>query len=289
MLSLFPPGRIIPVPDRGEMFVRDSGPDSDRQGTLLLLHGWFASADINWAASYGPLIAAGYRVVAVDHRGHGRGIRSPKPFRLIDCADDAAGLVREMNLGPVIPVGYSMGGPIAELLAHRHPELVRGLVLSATPLSWNDRPKQRRRWRLMSVLGFGLRLFSPRVYSGALRRGGFANEDVVSWLMGELMRHDPAAMAEAGREMARYNSRPWIGTLPMPVVVLCTSQDDLVPPPDQRALAAAIPGAELIETGGDHYAVGRHPDYMPNLLRSIGRVVERAGEGAPPTSEAEAV
>jgi len=284
MMSLFPPGRIVPVPGRGEMFIRDSGPETDRKGTLLLLHGWFASADINWISCFGRLIGEGYRVVAPDHRGHGRGIRSPRPFRLADCADDCAGLVQALDLDQVTAVGYSMGGPIAELLAYRHPKLVRGLVLSATPLSWSDRPRMRRAWKLMGMLGWGLRMFSPRIYRRALKRGGLAQEDVQDWLLGELMRHDPTTMAEAGREMARYNSRPWIATLTMPTVVLCTREDDLVPPNDQRALARAIPGAVLIETGGDHYAVGQHPDYVPNLIRATEIVTERAG--AAPREEA---
>src|SRR5690348_11050534 len=66
-----PPARTVHVPGRGEFFVRDTGGDGP---PLLLLHGWTASADLNWYAQYGPLAAAGYRVIALDHRGHGRGL-----------------------------------------------------------------------------------------------------------------------------------------------------------------------------------------------------------------------
>ena len=71
-------------------------------------------------------------MLAIDHRGHGRGLRSPAPFRLVDCADDAAALLRTLGAGPVIAVGYSMGGPIASLLARSHPDRSSGLVLCAT-------------------------------------------------------------------------------------------------------------------------------------------------------------
>src|SRR3954451_6697722 len=114
-----PPGRTVLVPDRGEFFVRDTGPLTSPAGdgpTVLLLHGWTFGADTNWFTMYGPLQHAGYRVVALDHRGHGRGLRSSDPFRLTDCAADAAGVVRELGAGPVVAVGYSMGGPIAQLL-----------------------------------------------------------------------------------------------------------------------------------------------------------------------------
>ena len=103
------------MPGRGTTFVRElPGPSADAP-TLLLLHGWTATADLNWFSVYEAL-GRHYRIVALDHRGHGRGIRSRKPFRLADCADDAAALVRELGLGSVIPVGYSMGGPIALLI-----------------------------------------------------------------------------------------------------------------------------------------------------------------------------
>ena len=99
--------------------------------TLLLLHGWTASADLNWFPEYGPL-AERWSVLAIDHRGHGRGIRSDDRFRLADCADDAAAACAELGIDRVIAVGYSMGGAIAQLLWHRHRDLVAGLVFCAT-------------------------------------------------------------------------------------------------------------------------------------------------------------
>ncbi|HRE00655.1 MAG TPA: alpha/beta fold hydrolase, partial [Ilumatobacteraceae bacterium] len=84
----------------------------------MLLHGWTASADLNWFLTYFP-IGRDYRVVAIDHRGHGRGIRSRRAFRLADCADDAVALADELGIERFIPIGYSMGGPIAQLVWHR--------------------------------------------------------------------------------------------------------------------------------------------------------------------------
>ena len=87
-----PPGRSIELPGRGTTFIRElPGPEqpSEQENgsagapTVLLLHGWTASADLNWFAVYRAL-GEHYRVVALDHRGHGRGIRSRKVFRLDD-------------------------------------------------------------------------------------------------------------------------------------------------------------------------------------------------------------
>lgn len=98
---------------------------------VLLLHGWTATADLNWFAVYETL-GQHFRVISLDHRGHGRGIRTRKPFRLADCADDAACLLSELGIKKVIPVGYSMGGPIALLMWRRHRAVVDGLILCAT-------------------------------------------------------------------------------------------------------------------------------------------------------------
>jgi dienelactone hydrolase len=53
-------------------------------------------------------------------------------FKLRDCADDVAALLRKKRISNAILVGYSMGGPIAQLVWKRHPDLVAGMVLAAT-------------------------------------------------------------------------------------------------------------------------------------------------------------
>src|SRR6516162_2873861 len=90
-----PPGRVINLPGRGEVFVRDSGGMSGSP-IVLLLHGWTASADLNFFPAYASL-AESYRVIALDLRGHGRGMRSMEQFSLEDCADDAAALLEQLG------------------------------------------------------------------------------------------------------------------------------------------------------------------------------------------------
>ena len=153
-----PPARTVQVPGRGELFVRDTGGNGP---PVLLLHGWLVTADLNWWGAYGDLAGAGYRVLALDHRGHGRGLRPMEPFRLRECARDAATLLTELGVGPALVVGYSMGGAIAQLLAREHPEVVAGLVLSGTAQHWQDKRSQRS-FKGLGALGLALSL-GPRV------------------------------------------------------------------------------------------------------------------------------
>jgi len=127
---LLPVGRRIELPGRGTTFVRYvEGPVN--APTLLLLHGWLASGGLNWFHTF-EVLSKHFNLLAVDMRGHGRGIRSGRRFRLADCADDAAATLDALDIQSVIAVGYSLGGPVAQLLWRRHCDRVDGLVLCST-------------------------------------------------------------------------------------------------------------------------------------------------------------
>ncbi len=81
------PGGPLDLPERGTTFIRLRRPAAG-EPTVLLPHGIGVTADVNWFTSYSSL-SERYGVVAIDHRGHGRGIRPRRPVRLADCADDA--------------------------------------------------------------------------------------------------------------------------------------------------------------------------------------------------------
>jgi 3-oxoadipate enol-lactonase len=251
----------VHVPGRGELFVRDSGGPGR---VLLLLHGWMVSADLNWATTYGPLTEAGYRVLALDHRGHGRGLRTYAPFRLADCAADAAALLAQLDAAPAVAVGYSMGGPIAQLLARDHPRAVRGVVLCATAQEWRNR-RMRVLWNLMSVLRFALGLAPYRSWHWGLRQMGFPDSAVTTWVTAELTRGSARDIAEAGRELGRYDARAWIGSLDVPAAVIVTTEDADVPPRKQRELAAAL-RAPTFDVAGTHTAVASEPELFTRAL-----------------------
>jgi pimeloyl-ACP methyl ester carboxylesterase len=263
-----PPGLTVNVAGRGEFFVRDSGGSGP---VVLLLHGWMVTADVNWIHCYQAVIDAGYRVIALDHRGHGRGIRPVGPFRLTDCAADAAAVIDELGTRPVIAVGYSMGGPIAQLLARARPDLVGGLVLCATTPEWTG-PDFARLWRIMGLARLVVSVAPLGFWTTMMRLNGLADDETAAWLIGELGRCAPATLAEAGRELGRFDSRPWLGELRMPAAVVVTAEDHSVPPVRQRAMAERL-GARIFEVPGDHL-VARLPGsrFNPALLAALAHV-----------------
>lgn len=266
----FPPARTLVVADRGEFFLRDSGGDGP---VVFMLHGWIGSADLNFGSLYADVIAAGYRVIAIDHRGHGRGLRPLVPFRLTDAAADAAAVIRALGLGAVLVYGYSMGGAIAQLIAHAQADVVAGLVLSGTAQHWQEE-ELKRTWRAMPYVGFGLSVAPARAWRVALRRAGFDMGPRMAWLHSEMTRHSARDIAEAGRELGRFDSRPWLQPLPFPTAVVLTSADDAVPPTKQRELAAAL-HARVFEAPVRHLEVAAMADpeaaarYNPILLEAL--------------------
>lgn len=260
-----PPARTVRVPGRGEFFVRDTGGDGQ---PVLLLHGWMASADLNWWPMYGELEREGYRVLAVDHRGHGRGLRPLTPFRLQDCADDAAAVLRELGTGPALVVGYSMGGTIAQLFARDQADLARGVILSGTAQHWQD-SRTRREFKALGVLGLALSLAPRATYRAGLRRAGIRDEAASAFLLSELMRHSGRDIVEAGRELGRFDSRPWLDVVKPPIAVVLTTRDELVSPRKQRELAQAA-RAQVFEVPITHMEVGQPGSgYGPVLLQAL--------------------
>ena len=253
-----PPARVVAIPGRGEFFLRQ--PDGPSSGpAIVLLHGWALSADLNWfsglydtAASHGP-------VLAPDLRGHGRGLRSDKPLTLELMADDVADLVEHLGLGPVILVGYSLGGSVSLLVWKRHPSLVRGMVLISTALRWRTSLRERIVWNSMAAVEYGLRLGAPE--------GGMADrylrmaveqspdlEQYKSWVKAEIRRGDPSDIAAAGRGLSAFDARDFARDIDVPVTVVVTARDRLIRPVRQRELANAIPGARVVEVDGAHNA-----------------------------------
>ena len=281
-----PPGAVRHLPNRGEIFYRHHRHPDPTAPTLLLLHGWTASADLQFFTAYETLAEA-YSFVAVDHRGHGRGIRNVRePFKLEDAADDAAALVEALGLGPVILVGYSMGGPISMLFWRRHPELVAGIVLEATALEWRESRPERMLWRTLGLLGVMLRgWWYPRSVRLGLRnlvKLQPSLETWVPWIEGEVHRNEVRSIVQAGRALAQYDARPFAAGIDVPTGLLLTTGDRLVRPRKQRALANAI-HAEVVEVAGDHLSPWTVPDDFARATRRlVDSVARRAARAAAP-------
>ena len=273
-----PPAGFVDLPGRGRTWVYDSR--AGDEPAVVLLHGWTSTAALTWYRTF-PALAERGRVVALDHRGHGRGVRSRLPFQLEACAEDVAELIRVLDLEAPTVVGYSMGGPVAQLLARRHPELVGGLVLCATAARFRNRSQGTA---LRGAVGLGTSLaisFLP----GSVRQRGMdaatrrwqANNSAAAWAVAEWRRHDPAALIQAGLALSRFDSTGWVSSIDAPTAVVVSTGDTTVSPHSQLSLAESIPGATVHRVAGEHRVCVDVPDlFVPALLEACDSVESRA-------------
>ena len=271
-----PPSRPLELPDRGTIQVRDFGP-ADAATTILLLHGWTATADLNFFRCYAPL-GEQFRVVAFDHRGHGHGLRSKKRFRLEDCADDAVAVADQLGIDGFVPVGYSMGGPIAQLTWRRHRERVLGLVLCATAPVFSVQRLERLSFLGASGLA-ALARITPEQARLWLTDQFYLQRKArhwEPWAVEEAASHDWRMLLEAGTAIGAFDSTSWIGDVDVPTSLVVTMRDPVVSRRRQTLLFEALPDAEVFRVDGDHGAVVEQADeFVPTLIRAISSVEAR--------------
>jgi non-heme chloroperoxidase len=117
---------------------------------VLLLHGYTDSL-YSYARAL-PHLPRMFHTHAVSQRGHGDSDRPSKGYRFDSFADDLAGLMDALDLGPAIVVGHSMSSSVARRFAIDYPERVRGLVLVGSFAAYRNNPAMEELWAAVSRL-----------------------------------------------------------------------------------------------------------------------------------------
>jgi pimeloyl-ACP methyl ester carboxylesterase len=258
------------VGDR-EMFVRETGPAAGP--VLVLVHGWSLDGETTFHRIV-PSLALRYRVLIPDHRNHGRSEWIRGRFEIETIADELAGVLDALGVSRAAVFGWSMGGMAAQELARRRPDLVARLVLGGTAAQ--PIPDRRLAARLLFWLGRALARVSryelTAVTGRILQHTGSLAPEHRRWLRTSLLRRDPTLYYEAGAAVWRFDSRPWVGRLRVPAMVIVPTEDQLVPPSAQYELASLLDGAEVVElVGGRHEAILNRGD---EIVKAIERFVD---------------
>jgi 3-oxoadipate enol-lactonase len=274
---------VLDLPGRGRNVVHDVPGPSDAP-PLVLLHGAALTATLNWAGVV-DVLRRRHRLVLWDMRGHGNSLRGGV-FRLEDCADDVAAVAEALDLRGVIPVGYSMGGLVAQLVWRRHPGLVSGLVLCATSRNVSGSPWEQSVSLLMPGLVTAARWVPAAGVLGADVVGGALLDTDCDpldrrWAMAEMRRTSLGDALSAMQAVCAFSSHSWIGSVDVPSAVVLTRRDRVVPPHRQLKLARAIPGSTTVAVDGGHdvflHAPGR---FGAALTGACSAVQDRSSSGA---------
>lgn len=223
-----------------------------KDGVPLLLIQGLGTDSRGWALQR---IALGrrYRCIALDNRGVGGSTNAPHPFDLEQMARDATSVLDAEDVDTAHVMGASMGGAISQIVAVRHGERVRGLVLACTACRHHEwRRELLAEWAdavrakgMSAMAGEGMRwLVGPRFHR---RFGPWIN------LLGRLvMQGDPEHFAaQVDAILAMHDDvRFELADVRAPTLVITGSQDMLTPFGDAEELAEMIPGARLRELRG---------------------------------------
>lgn len=271
-----PVAKPLELPGRGSTVYVDTGlpptADSATRPTLILLHALATTGLLCWYPSMEAL-SQRYRVVVFDQRWHGRGIRSSQ-FRLDDCADDVAAVADALGIDTFVPVGYSMGSLVAQLVWHRHPSRVDGAVLGASTMYFHPQRGEVR----------ALRSAADGIYRRAARRiGPLPDEPAITtadggrgWAFGQFRSTSNAEIAGAAAALSSFDSSSWIGTMTVPTSVVIPAKDRAIPAARQRQLARALPNSTTYEFEGGHASVVLNAEaFRPALLAACASVATR--------------
>jgi len=214
---------------------------------IVLVHGFASNIRINWLSTgwVRALTGAGWRVIALDNRGHGDSgkLYDPQAYQMPVMARDARRLLDHLHLGAADVMGYSMGARITAHLATMYPDRLRSAVIS----------------------GLGDQLIKPFPVSDIIVAALSAENPVdIAHPTGRAFRlfadqtgGDRKALAAcmtAGRQMLPAEQ---LADVNLPVLVAVGSEDEVAGSPHTlaalmaNATAFAIPGRDHMNAVGD--------------------------------------
>lgn len=227
-------------------------------------------------SSWAPVIPAFVdtrRCIVFDNRGTGRSAVPPGPYAIEELADDLSELLNAVGVESADCIGVSLGASVLQALSYRHPEKVRRAVLvSAFPSytqlqeAWLDAGVALRRSgasaKAVSVSGLPW-VFTPRLLSDHAEAVKFVemalNEEHPTSLEGFL------AQAAAIRV---FDSRPHLGAIGAPVLILVGAEDVLTPVHQSVEMAELIPNCQLrVLARGGHGMMGEYKDDVIQVVR----------------------
>jgi 3-oxoadipate enol-lactonase len=212
-----PPWQVLELPGRGDLPIRVF-PGPPGAPTVLLLHGWDRHSGPELvhllSGARRPLPGRGRLTIAATARvfGHDAHFDSRTAQMMRSPCSMRSGLKQ------AITIGYSMGGPVAQLVWKRHRERVAGLVLCATAAHFVERPEHRIPFLGMTGLA-ALARVTPSQARTWLSEQIYLQRKTVQWepwAVAQASSHDWRMILEAGSAIGNYSATSWITEISVP-------------------------------------------------------------------------
>jgi pimeloyl-ACP methyl ester carboxylesterase len=233
---------------------------------LLLLHGGsLTSQSWQWLM---PKAAQYFRVIAMDTRGHGRSNNPSGEFSYRLLADDAASVIRALDLDRPIICGYSDGGATALMLAVHYPDLVSAVIVGGATHKLGESSRYFDGMRAFFVFDDRGGIAVDQMQRIAAERGAMV-ERWRQW-------HTPAGDTEYWRTLLREAWPMWtrplgitveqLARVEVPALIVLGDRDEFFAVEEAVELAGLLPNAELAIAPGAYHALFRDKSELFNAL-----------------------
>ncbi|GAA2215422.1 alpha/beta hydrolase [Nonomuraea monospora] len=292
--------RTLVTSDGYALHVEIDGPE-DAPLTVVFCHGYCLNLE-SWHYQRKDL-RENYRIVLWDQRSHGRSQRAEADDCTIDrLGDDLAEVIEEFVPGPCALVGHSMGGMTIMALADRHPELFGDKIRAAALIATSAGKLAELTLGLPAMLSKVVHKMAPGTVSMLGKRGtwvdrtrhagsdiaflitrlfGFGDSKNVSPTLVDfaesMIRATPTeVVANFYPALMNHDKLSALHVLdPVPTAILVGDRDWLTPPDHSKAIAGALPKAQLTEVPEtSHLIQMERPGIVNDALRDLLKRVE---------------
>lgn len=252
----------------------------DRAGDgppLLLIMG-MSGTKHHWGERVLEELRRDFETIVYDHRDAGDSTKTGQPFTIADLAEDAAGLLRALELESAHVMGISMGGMVAQELALAHPERIGSLTLGCTYCGGEGSTLTSEEVirRLAEAMTSGDRERAIRTAWEANVSPGFAaDEDAYARFLRTGMSYGLPVQVIMGqmRAIAGHDTSARLPELGLPTLVVHGTLDQMLPVANGHMIAGLIPESRLeILEGIGHMYFLEQPERTAELVREHAAV-----------------
>ena len=264
--------------DGAELQVAAVGPEG---GPLVVLaHCWMGTQEF-WGPVAATLVDADFRVVAYDHRGHGRSTTGLDPISIDRLGSDLVAVLDHVATPGAVLVGHSMGGMAIQAAVVSHPRVLEelgGIVLVAT----SARPSPVRLPTTVAhrLLGesASARIARRSPTSSGRAFGPGATAEQLKATHEAVVATPGATRAECLVAISHMDLRDRLAHLSVPTRVVVGSHDRLATPAKSRQLTDLIPGAQMsLLDGIGHMVPLEAPAAVVAAVRSLSPTTTPTG------------
>jgi 3-oxoadipate enol-lactonase len=224
-----------------------------------------------WAEQVPPLLAAGFRVLRIDMRGHGGSDPVAGDYTMSQLAGDVAGVLDKLGLQRVHYIGLSIGGMLGQAFAIEHgARLISAMWCDTLPASpsgaaqaWADRMRIVREANSLAPLSVPT---MERWFTDAFKPKNPARwQEIHDTIVGTT----PAGYLGCSAAIQAFDFTEKLPSLKLPVLVVVGDGDQGTPPAGNRMIAELVPGARYEEIrNARHFPNVEHPITFNRLMMS---------------------